>query len=56
MDPTLGVAGGVKGVYPSMWELKGVLVLDKPKKVKIKIFDSMVVLIWLGDPMLSMLA
>jgi hypothetical protein len=22
LDPTLGVAMGVKGVYPSMWELR----------------------------------
>ena len=23
LDPALGVATGVKGVYPSMWELRG---------------------------------
>ena len=38
-----------------MWELRRVVVLDKLQKIEIEIFDSMVVLIWLGDLMLSII-
>ena len=33
----------------------GVVVIDKPQKVEIQKIDSMVVLIWPGDLMLSMI-
>ena len=35
MDPTLGVAAGVKGSIFLCWNSGGVLVLDKPQKVEI---------------------
>ena len=47
--PPLGVVAEVKGVHTSMWELRGVVVIDKPQKVEIQKIDSIVVLIWPGD-------
>ena len=54
MDPTLGVAMGVQGVYPSKWEIK---VGSGPKishrRIKNSISHSMVIWVWEPDAMLN---
>ncbi len=49
-DPTLGVAMGVEGVYPSMWEVK-----ISHRKLKISISHDVVILASEPDAMLRKL-
>jgi hypothetical protein len=52
LDPTLGVAAGVKGVL-LFGSSGGLVVIDKPQTAEIQKIDSMVVLIWSGDLMVK---